>query len=344
MLRLLINLMTGVKLTVRKRWFVMMFFLFALFAYSTAGYMYFELPEKPNLTWLDSAWWSVVTMTTVGYGDYFPVTYYGRVLVGFPTMLLGVGVLGYLLSSVASAIVESKIRELKGLKQMHYSDHIIITRYNSLGSTLKLINELKKDKLTKNSVIVVVDDDLDELPDELVSIGIKFVKGDASRETALQKANYESAKWMIIPAIENDTENSDHRNLATALTIERLKPEIYTVVQVVNPENEIFFKRAGVDSIVNLSSLSSQMIVQELQDPGVNSVIFELTSNSFGKQFYIVDIKGEYKTYEDLKKYYNQKGVAVGIRRDTQNIMLPSPDTEIKTGDKVIMIAENRPD
>ena len=86
-----------------------------LMLYSTTGYMYFELPENPDLTWVDAFWWSIVTMTTVGYGDFFPVSIWGRILIGFPTMLLGVGILGYMLSLVATAMLESKMLEANGI-------------------------------------------------------------------------------------------------------------------------------------------------------------------------------------------------------------------------------------
>ena len=54
----------------------------------------------------DALWWAVVTITTVGYGDFFPVTALGR-LTGFVVMLAGVGIIGALASILASLLVTS---------------------------------------------------------------------------------------------------------------------------------------------------------------------------------------------------------------------------------------------
>ncbi|MCL4751824.1 MAG: hypothetical protein KJ015_16735 [Myxococcales bacterium] len=67
--------------------------MLAILAYGTTGYLYFELPENPSLTWMDGAWYSIVTMTTVGYGDFFPKSLGGRLLVAVPLMFFGIGLL-----------------------------------------------------------------------------------------------------------------------------------------------------------------------------------------------------------------------------------------------------------
>ena len=67
---------------------------------SSASFYLLERGQHENLSYFDALWWSVVTMTTVGYGDLYPQTFGGRFLVGLPTMLLGIALLAIVLEKV----------------------------------------------------------------------------------------------------------------------------------------------------------------------------------------------------------------------------------------------------
>ena len=344
MVSLLFSLLRGVRQHLLSRHLQTLLLFASLLLYSATGYMYFEQQANPDLSWLDSFWWAMVTMTTVGYGDYFPSTMGGRVLVGFPTMLLGVGVLGYVLSLLATAMIESKLREAKGMNQMVLNDHVLICGFIALEKTLKLIGEIRKDAKTEDASIVLVDDELDELPVELRENEVHFVKGDPAREAVLHKAGIDTALAVIAQADPRSPNDSDHRNLKLILTIQGIAPAVPTVAECVNPENEVYFRRAHCDSVVCIASLTEQMLVQELQDPGVAQVVSELTSNAHGRQIYIIDPSEDRLDYGSLRADYgNGDIVLLGIRRDNDNHILPDDGFDIRSGDKLILIASKRP-
>jgi voltage-gated potassium channel len=155
--------------------------------YAASGFLYFELPGKPDLNWLDALWWALVTMATVGYGDIFPVTPAGRYLVGVPTMIFGIGFLGYLISEIAGSLIASRSRRLKGMEAITSKDHLLLVNYNHVETALKLIRELRADASTRDKEICIVDESLEELPPELLSLGIQFVKGDPTRIEILRR-------------------------------------------------------------------------------------------------------------------------------------------------------------
>jgi len=59
------------------------------------------------LTGVEALWWGIVTMTTVGYGDYYPVTNPGRVA-GAVTMLIGIGLIGTFTGYLANAFLSPR--------------------------------------------------------------------------------------------------------------------------------------------------------------------------------------------------------------------------------------------
>jgi len=79
---------------------------------SSAGIFYFENEAQPAVfsSIFHSAWWAVVTLTTVGYGDVYPITVGGKIFTFF-ILLIGVGIVTIPAGLVATAL--SKAREIE---------------------------------------------------------------------------------------------------------------------------------------------------------------------------------------------------------------------------------------
>ena len=79
---------------------------------TSAGIYYFENEAQPATfkSIFHSAWWSIVTLTTVGYGDIYPITLGGRIFTFF-VLMIGVGLVTVPAGLVASAL--SKAREIE---------------------------------------------------------------------------------------------------------------------------------------------------------------------------------------------------------------------------------------
>lgn len=90
--------------------FLMVTFIFIFLA--SAGIYYFENEAQPEVfaSVLHSGWWAIVTLTTVGYGDVFPITMWGKVFTFF-MLLIGVGIVTIPAGLVASGL--SKAREIE---------------------------------------------------------------------------------------------------------------------------------------------------------------------------------------------------------------------------------------
>ncbi len=318
----------------------------AITAFSSSGFLFFELSGKPDLTWADAIWWSVVTMTTVGYGDLFPETFGGRYLIGFPTMLFGISILGYLLSVVATYLIEARAKELRGMGEAIANDHILVVHNPGVSRLTAVVAELRNDPKSAKRAIVLIDEKLEELPEPLHDQRVRFIQGDATKEETLERANFRGATNAIVLALDPLDAHSDHQSLAVALTLEKLHSEIITTCEVVDPERVELFRRAGVDGIVCLANLGSNIIVQEALDPGVHGVLHEITSNTFGQQVYLVEI-GDLSnaTFGGLTKSCASGAVmCIGLQRGDEVLINPGDDAKVQAGDRVVCIASSRPD
>lgn len=317
----------------------------AILWFSASGYMYFEIEAKPDLSWADALWWSVVTMTTVGYGDFFPETQLGRFVVGIPTMLFGISVLGYLLSLVATTLLESRSKELKGMKRIKLKNHVLIIHFSNTHRVLQLVSELKSDPATRDSPIVLIDNQLEELPAELSALGVKFVRGNPAREATLEQANYAETSHAVVLAKNPQDVRSDDLNLAVTMTIEGLNADIRTVVECVDPDSIEILRRTGCDSIVCVSKLSSSLLVQELIDPGVQAVFSELSRVQVGAQIFVVDIASmrEWKLAELADWSSSKELMLIGVKRGQDIHINPATGFALERGDQAILIGDTRP-
>lgn len=314
--------------------------------YTSSGFLYFELPGKPDLNWLDALWWSLVTMATVGYGDVFPVTPGGRYLVGVPAMVFGIGFLGYLISEIAGTIIETRSRRLKGMIDITAKNHVLIVNYNQIDQVLKLVRELKADPLTRDRDICLIDDTLDELPAELHARGVLFLRGDPTRQEILRRANVAGASHAIVLVKDPADVHSDDRNLAVTLVIESLNPRLFSVVEAVSAEKIEQLRLAGADSVVCAAELAAGLIIQELQDPGIHDVVKDLVSDLGGHQIYFVPIRKMARwEYGELVKWGLANGhTVIGVVREGRP-MLNCPAAEsVRDTDRAIVISGARAD
>ena len=312
--------------------------------YSTAGYLYFELPHKPDLTWADSLWWTLVTMTTVGYGDYFPSTIGGRFLVGLPTMLFGIGFLGFIISETASRLIEARSQKMQGLSETTMKDHILIVNYTTLEEILNLVDELRADAQTAGKQICLVDENLTEIPRALVSLEIEYVRGNPADERTLERAHLPHASHAIVLSKDRGNSHSDDQNLVTTLIMEKMNPHVFSVVEAVDPRKVHQIEVAGADSVVCVSSLRSNLIIQEIQDPGVKDVVQDLTSNSAGEQFYFVPVESMKEwSYRELVGWGLSAGYSViGIVREGRTLLRNEAGSTLLPGDRAILIGRER--
>lgn len=321
--------------------------LTAVLAYGTSGFLYFELPNNPDLTWIDALWYSMVTLTTVGYGDFFPKTAGGRFLVGVPLMVIGIGLLGFILSAVATALITAKTKELKGMSSVKFSGHLVLINFPGLPKLLRLLDELGNDpRIGRNTQIVLVDKYLDELPSELAARQVRYVRGDPTRDDTLQRASMNAAHHAIVLTRDAGDPASDILNVSIALAIESRASQVNTVVECMNPGTRELLTKAGCDRIVCSAHFDALYVSQELLNPGTQDIVADLLSNSQGQQLYLTPIVMRTgQRFQDVADSAAAAGhVAIGLQRQNVNQLNVAPNYPLQPDDKVVTIGARRVD
>jgi voltage-gated potassium channel len=315
----------------------------AILLYGTSGFLYFELPENPELSWADSLWYSIVTLTTVGYGDFFPKSAGGRFLVAVPMMFFGIGLLGYVLSLAASALVAAKNKELHGMTAFDLENHLVLFNFPGVAKVERVLDELSRDPAFGKRDVVLIDDSLEMLPPELDRRGLRFVRGNPTRDETLTRASLSRAKYAVVLTKSGDA-RSDDLNVSITLAIEGRTREVHTVVECNDFSAQELLRKAGCDAIVCTSRFDAHFLSHELLNPGIQEVVEELTSNAGGQQIYVTRFDGKkHKPFSEIAAVCREHGhVAIGVRNGSATQLNASPDTKVSPGDAVITIGASR--
>ena len=311
--------------------------IIAVLLYGMTGFLYFELPGNPELTWLDGLWYTVVTMTTVGYGDFFPKSAGGRFLVGWPVMIFGIGLLGYVLSIVATTLITVKNKEIKGMSSFKLQNHLVILNYPGLAKLEHLLQELFLGP-AGGKKIVLVDEFLEELPEELAKRHVHFVRGNPVRDETLSRASIDSASHAVVLCRNENETASDNLNVSISLAIEGRNKSINTVVEIVDPASEELLRKTGCDRVVCIARFGAHFLNQELLNPGIQEVIEDLLSIQGGQNMYLVEVT-KASSFSETAQACRQKGhIAIGVRTAERVLLNPEQSLAVKAGDKVITV------
>lgn len=302
----------------------------------TVGLAYFESVPLPQ-----ALWWTIVTVTTVGYGDITPVTPGGRV-VGAVTMLAGIGLLGTFTAGLATFMVNAKLEGFRGMRAVDCTNHIVICGWNHKAQ--EILAELHSDAETTPRPVVLMAN-VAEAPVE--ASGFFFVRGDVTPVT-MERANLQAAHAAIVLGDEQvDAFSRDARTILTTLTIKSTYPDLYTCVELVEAKNATHCRLAKADEIIVSGALTGNLLVRAALDHGVTRVVSELLS-ARGHELYLTAVPAPLagQTYLDalqhLKRDHDALIVAIQ-HRDGSVRTNPDISYQLQHDDALYLIAEQRP-
>ncbi len=272
-------------------------------------------------------WWAIVTMTTVGYGDFSPETPGGRIFAVL-IMFIGISLVSLLTASISSIFVAQKIREGKGLEQLNLTDHLILCGWNPNGERfldsiqhlsgakkrdLVLINELNEEEVT-------------QLKNRYQGMRIHFVSGDFTQEEILNRASIQDADTvMVIPnSTGSEVATFDEKTIFATLTIKSMDPSIRVVAYLLDRENLTHIKRADADEVVVGDDFSAHILASHVVDPGVPQIANQLIESNSKSRFKRVAIPSQFvgQSYDALFDHFKDKDgvILIGVFAEDENL------------------------
>jgi voltage-gated potassium channel len=303
----------------------------ALVIVGTLGYRFIE----DDYTFLDALYMTVITLSTIGYGEVHPLSDAGRVFTIF--LILG-GVFAFIYSAteIIRTVVSGEMAAILGKRKMERTlaqihDHIIVCGYGRMGRLVcKEFSRLGKP-------FVIVDVSAEELSDFALPHGVPLV-GDATSDELLKQAGIVRAHSLVTLM------DSDAENLFTTLSARLLNPTLLIVARVEGAKSEEKLIRAGANRVVSPYEIGGTRVAQAVLKPTVTDFI-ELTTKTEHIELQLEEAKIEPTSslvgvnLKDSRLRAEHQVIIVAIKKMAGHMLFnPPAETVLEVGDILVAI------
>jgi voltage-gated potassium channel len=226
----------------------------------TAGTLGYRWIEGDPWTYFDGFYFTAITLTTIGYGEVYPLSTAGRV---FTVVLAysGIFTLAYFASELVRAAVTGELRDVIGRQWVDdqlvsLSGHLIVCGHGRMGKIV--CAELDRQK--KWFVLV------EKSPELLKDLPYAYclpLSGDGTADEVLRKAGVERARALVTVV------GSDSDNLYIALSARLLNPKLLIVARAEEEDAEIKLRKVGANKVISPYLAGGHRAVQAALRPAV---------------------------------------------------------------------------
>ncbi len=222
-----------------------------------------------HVSFVDVIYFTMVSITTTGYGDIVPVSAHTRTFDALVVTPLRVFfVLIFLGTAYQFVLRRHWERWLMAQIQKRLSDHVVVAGFGTSGS--EAVNELIA-RGTDPACIVVIDPDPEALK-SAESLGCPVLQGDATRDRTLQAVRVSEARVLLASAGRDDT------SILICLTARHLAPDLKITVAVRAEDNELLAHQAGASTVINPVSFAGLLLAGSAQGPNIADYLADLAS------------------------------------------------------------------
>ncbi len=293
----------------------------------------------------ETLWWAAYTVIAGEPIGATPTSASGRVVLAL--LMLGGMVLFAIFTGLVSATMIERLQNLSRVGEMDIDElegHIVICGWNA--GVKPLLGELAVDEALRGVPVVCLNE-LERLPD-LSDVGIRtdlvyHVCGEFTQLGFLKKTGVERAARAVVMA--DDTRNHaygdrDARAVLAALTIERLNPKIYCVVELINAANVDHLKVAGVEAVVMRSDLMGRAVASACRHPILMQVMMNLMTQRHSETMLRIPAPSTPQPFGDLIQEFKRKQniLVIGLESGGKTSINPAFDRLVNPEDFLVVI------
>lgn len=264
-------------------------------------------------------WWTVVTASTVGYGDYYPETVPGMML-GVFVIFTGLFLIGAIVGRITEQVLKIKRSKEEGRLPYTKEDHYVLIGWSEEKSRATVEELLHSD--TERDVVLI--DRLAHAP--FSHERFHYVQGDPTQAETLAKARVERSRSVVVfaPMGETDPLKADGQTLIIATSIELYGRsanadgrDIYTIVEIVKAAHEHNFAYANVNEFILSRQSTSHMMAKSSLHKGSSQLFMQLLSDSYGEDLREIAPRKAWRTYGEAYESLKREGAnLIADRKD----------------------------
>ena len=323
-------------------------FLLGVLALTISGnalsfYFFDRSAHDPSPTIMDSVWYSVISVTTIGYGDLSSVTVGARIGTAIFIVVIGLAAFTTAIGMTVDWVVDIRQKERTGMGRSSVRDHLIIVNFPNEQRVRQIIEEFRGDEQHRKREIVILTDQIEELPFAIDNVS--FIRGWPLAEQTYQRANLAHAWQSILLSPSYDDPRSDSWVASIAFIILHENRDITIVAECLEPKHAVLFDLSKRVSLVFTQQMANNLLVQEAQDPGVNLLTRAITSNRIKGTLASTVVESSPAgpmTYAEIAKNLLDHGInLVGVVRDGAVVVILE-DVALAENDSLVYISESR--
>jgi voltage-gated potassium channel len=295
------------------------------------GTLWYALVEKWH--WLDAVYMTVITLTTVGYGETHPLGDRGHIFT-IALILAGVITIGYIVNRFTEALIEGYFIEGRRLRQQKklvesLTEHFIICGFGRIG------RQIAAEFAVEQTAFVVIDADSEQVK-IAQSEGYNAIQADATLDETLLKMGVEKAACLVA-ALPSDAEN-----LYIILSAKSLNPGLRAIARASNEEAVQKLQRAGADKVISPYITGAKRMAAAALRPQVMDFMDGIMTSdrSFYMEEFLIDAQTCPVAGLSLReaRLRSQSGsLVLAVRRRDGNLIVgPTGETIIMAQDMLI--------